>query len=188
MKSPFPGMDPYIEACGLWADFHNHFVEKIFDHLAAALPERYLARTGERSYVVLVEEEGKEHHTFLPNGGVKATLPVPDHLAGTTAAVTEPATETKAVSLWAFIDRRYRETFIEIYETEPEQRLVTSIEVLSPSNKRPGSEGWNVYLRSCRRCCSGPPTSWRSTCCAAATSCPCSTPGPPLPIRCSSAA
>ena len=20
MKSPFPGMDPYIEACGLWGD------------------------------------------------------------------------------------------------------------------------------------------------------------------------
>lgn len=23
MKSPFPGMDPYIEACGLWEGFHN---------------------------------------------------------------------------------------------------------------------------------------------------------------------
>ena len=31
MKSPFPGMDPYIEACGLWRDFHGHLIEKIFD-------------------------------------------------------------------------------------------------------------------------------------------------------------
>ena len=28
MKSPFPGMDPYIEACGLWGDFHSHLIEK----------------------------------------------------------------------------------------------------------------------------------------------------------------
>ena len=29
MPSPFPGMDPYIEACGMWADFHSHLIEKI---------------------------------------------------------------------------------------------------------------------------------------------------------------
>ena len=52
MKSPFPGMDPFIEGCGLWEDFHNHLVEKIFDYLAASVPERYVVRTGERSYIV----------------------------------------------------------------------------------------------------------------------------------------
>jgi len=31
MKSPFPGMDPYIEACGLWGDFHTHLIEKIYE-------------------------------------------------------------------------------------------------------------------------------------------------------------
>ena len=40
-----------------------------------------------------------------------------------------------------------RESFIEIYEQAPEIRLVTCIEVLSPSNKRPGTEGWELYLR-----------------------------------------
>ena len=30
MKSPFPGMDPYIEAHGhLWEDFHHHLIEDI---------------------------------------------------------------------------------------------------------------------------------------------------------------
>ena len=29
MKSPFPGMDPYIEACGLWEGFHNRLIAKI---------------------------------------------------------------------------------------------------------------------------------------------------------------
>ena len=29
MKSPFPGMDPYIEACGLWGDFHHELISEI---------------------------------------------------------------------------------------------------------------------------------------------------------------
>ena len=45
----------------------------------------------------------------------------------------------------AFIEEEFRETFIEIYEAEPEQRLVTCIEVLSPSNKRRRSKGWKDY-------------------------------------------
>jgi hypothetical protein len=28
MKSPFPGMDPYYEACGLWEGFHNRLIHK----------------------------------------------------------------------------------------------------------------------------------------------------------------
>ncbi len=70
MKSPFPGMDPYIEGCGLWEDFHSHLIEKIGEKLADAAPDRYLVRTGERSYVVLVESEGKRSHSFLPDVSV----------------------------------------------------------------------------------------------------------------------
>ena len=33
------------------------------------------------------------------------------------------------------------------YDATPEQRLVTCIEVLSPSNKRPHTPGWDIYLR-----------------------------------------
>ena len=47
----------------------------------------------------------------------------------------------------AFIEEEHREAFVEIYEATPEQRLVTCIEVLSPSNKRPHTPGWDLYLR-----------------------------------------
>ncbi len=46
-----------------------------------------------------------------------------------------------------FVELQQREPFVEIYEAGGDQRLVTSIEVLSPSNKQPGSDGWNLYLR-----------------------------------------
>jgi hypothetical protein len=61
-------------------------------------------------------------------------------------AIADPATGD-AVTMRAFIDEHFRENFIEIYKSDPEIRLVTCIEVLSPSNKRRGSEGWEQYLR-----------------------------------------
>jgi hypothetical protein len=59
-------MEPYIEVCGLWGDFHNHLIEKIAEKIADQAPERYLIRTGERSYVGMVESSGKTRHAFVP--------------------------------------------------------------------------------------------------------------------------
>src|SRR5207245_7934463 len=53
----------------------------------------------------------------------------------------------RSVSMRAFIATEYRETFIEVYINEPERILVTCVEVLSPSNKRRETEGWQLYLR-----------------------------------------
>jgi hypothetical protein len=109
MKSPFPGMDPYIEACDLWEDFHDDLIGDVKRELARALPKGYLARTRKRCYLELVEAEGKRRRALLGE----------DH----------------------------EEKFIDVYELRPERRLVTSIEVLSPSNKRPKSVGWKKYMR-----------------------------------------
>jgi hypothetical protein len=146
MKSPFPGMDPYIEYCGLWADFHTKLIGEIERDLAVRLPERYFIQTGERSYVVLAGTEGKEEKPFYPDLGLEAAEAKPAR-KGRGVAVAEPETVDDAVTMRAFIDEHFRENFIEIYESDPEVRLVTCIEVLSPSNKRRGSEGWEQYLR-----------------------------------------
>lgn len=151
MKSPFPGMDPYVEVSGLWEDFHQELIGEIKRALAQAVPERYLVRTGERSYIVLAEAEGKKSHPFLPDVSVMTPAgPEASSPTGGGTALAETATETAEsapVSMRAFIEEEFREAFIEIYETGPEQRLVTCVEVLSPSNKRGGSTGWDLYLR-----------------------------------------
>jgi hypothetical protein len=148
MKSPFPGMDPYIEACGLWGDFHNHLINMIADTLAEAVSERYLVRTGERSYLVLVEEEGKTAHPFLRDVRVtqREERKKPARKKGDVAVAEAPG-DIEPVALRAFIEEEHREAFVEIYEADPEQRLVTSIEVLSPSNKRANTVGRDLYLR-----------------------------------------
>ncbi len=138
MPSPFSGMDPYIETCGLWGDFHFHMIASIAGHLADVAPRRYLVRTGERSYLVFVDEEGKNSYPLPPKVGITS----PRGRKKGKAVLAETAHVMRA-----FIEEEHRESFIEIYETDPESRLVTSIEVLSPSNKRPGTQGWDLYQR-----------------------------------------
>ena len=38
MPSPFPGMDSFIEACGLWGDFHDNLIAELERNLAARSP------------------------------------------------------------------------------------------------------------------------------------------------------
>jgi hypothetical protein len=47
----------------------------------------------------------------------------------------------------AFVEEPVRESFIEILEAGTEERLVTCLEILSPSNKRPRGKGRSLYLR-----------------------------------------
>jgi hypothetical protein len=147
MKSPFPGMDPYIEACGLWGDFHLDLVSEIKHALARAAPERYLVRAGERSYIVLVEEEGKKEHPFDLDVSVTTKRREKQLRKQAGTALAEPTLEAEPVLMRAFIEDEHREAFVEIYEAAPEERLVTCVEVLSPANKRPNTPGWDIYHR-----------------------------------------
>ncbi len=148
MASPFPGMDPYIESRGfLWEDFHHDLISEIKGFLAAHVPGHYVVRAGERNYIVLFDaEEDKKRHVFKPDVGLMSATP---SAVGASAAAVLETTETaaEAVTVRAVISEEFREAFVEIYALEPERRLVTCIEVLSPSNKRKGTAGWDEYLR-----------------------------------------
>lgn len=144
-QSPFPGMDPYIEACNLWRDFHGHLIENIAEAVSARLPPRYVARTGRRSYIALVEAEEKRERHFEPDVSVTEPRRAPTRKDAGSAATA--IAEEEAVTLRAFIEEDFTERFLDIFELEPERRLVTSIEVLSPSNKKRRSAGWKKYLR-----------------------------------------
>lgn len=54
MASPFPGMDPYLEASGLWPEFHEHLVATLYQMLAPSLAEHYRLRTNLRRYEIEV--------------------------------------------------------------------------------------------------------------------------------------
>jgi hypothetical protein len=158
MGSPFPGMDPYIEACHLWEDFHSDLIGEIKRSLANQLPKRYVIRAGERSYVALTcSEDEEDKRTFLPDVAIasrqkssKATRKSKTSESGL-AVQRAPG----SVIMRALIKDEYREPFLEIRQIDPERKLVTGIEVLSPSNKRPGTKGWRLYYRKRRAFLSG---------------------------------
>jgi hypothetical protein len=137
MPSPFPGMDPYLEAAGGWEDFHDSFLTYVRDVLLDALPAHYVVKIQER--VTLVSLPTHEARQVVSEVGVSAMGDVrpAGGLATATVATVEP------VTLEHDLEEMATETYLEI-RRQPDRQLVTVIELLSPSNKElPGRE---VYL------------------------------------------
>jgi hypothetical protein len=147
MRSPFPGMDPYIECYGPWGDFHAKLISEIERAIADQLPERYFVQIEERAYVTLVETEGKEKRPFIPDVRVTAPRGKPSRGKAATATRPAPPLEEGVMVMEAILTEEFREAFVEIHELQGDRDLVTGIEVLSPSNKRKDSEGWVQFQR-----------------------------------------
>jgi len=144
-------MDPLIEASGLWGDFHDNLIADLARELAERVPDRYLVRLNARSYLSIGSDEARKF-PMLPDVSIKREQDRPDAAekpqsgskSGGTATLQAP------VVMYAPLEMEERESFIEIYDTLPERRLVTGVEVLSPSNKRPSTAGWDEYWRKRR--------------------------------------
>jgi hypothetical protein len=140
MPSPFPGMDPYIESPVHWPDFHVTFINTLRETIADTLPEAYFARIQEDA--VLLEPEPPAYKV-IPDVLVGADAP--NGSAVTSAhfgvATLEPTTLANIVALDPHI-----EYFIEIVRM-PEAKVVTVVEVLSPTNKRGDGRGLYVNKR-----------------------------------------
>jgi hypothetical protein len=65
MKSPFPGMDPYIEERDLSRDFRLGLMSEMSRAIAELLPERYVTRIKVRRYEPLGPEEEPEEEPFI---------------------------------------------------------------------------------------------------------------------------
>ncbi len=151
MKSPFPGMDPYIEQAGLFEDFHYSLIGDLAKALAIAVPDRYSVRKAERPYIVMSEDDGRQsRHAFVPDVGISKTSSPNNGSASVAVLEPETVVEDKSIMMQALVTEEHREVFIEIYLREPNRELVTCIEVLSPTNKRRGNEGWDLYQRKRR--------------------------------------
>jgi hypothetical protein len=140
-------MDPYIEAFGLWEDFHSKLIGEMERTLSSLVPDRYVVRTGERAYVAIGGPNGDEGHEFLPDVALASPHGTEDGGSTTTAAPEAGEPEAAPVVMQALFQAEYREVFLEIHQTDPNRRLVTGIELLSPSNKRRGTKGWRLYHR-----------------------------------------
>jgi hypothetical protein len=124
MPSPFPGMDPYLEAH--WLDVHTALVAASRRALNERLPEDLIARAEER---VAIESDAGRSSTLGPDVRVFEGIGLPPSREDR-AAVAELAPYHLVALVEPIIER-----FIEILDVNGE-RLVSVIEFVSPSNKR----------------------------------------------------
>jgi hypothetical protein len=142
MPSPFPGMDPYLEDPLLWPSVHHLLISHIGMTLNQLLPPGYVAAFGERVFVAGPDRD------IYPDVLLKEATETGagDSLShgGTATAVADPP--------WviAVMDDEVVESFVEIRALAEHQRVVTTIEVLSPRNKAAGSEGRQLYRQKQR--------------------------------------
>ena len=136
MPSPFPGMDPYLEGY-LWPDVHHRLATQISDQLMPLLRPRYVARIE----IQVVPDETPEADIGIMYPDVEivrarqsdSALPSASAATGALTAASQPITPA-ALSV-PLLDIEVRLATVEIRDTAS-NRLVTSIEILSPVNKR----------------------------------------------------
>jgi hypothetical protein len=125
MASPFPGMDPFLEGPE-WHDFHSRFVNAWCEAIADELPDDYVAKLGERVYLVETDPEVRKL--------IKPDVAVTHGGHASVVRATGMAAKLEPVTLPLEIIDGYSELYIEILH-RPELSLVAVLELLSPANK-----------------------------------------------------
>lgn len=145
-KSPFPGMDPWMER--RWGDVHQALITYARDQMQGRLPSELRALIQER---IVVEATPPAPRSFYPDVHVVEDSAHRDSGGGVAVAETEAPPVAAAEPL--LVRYQYQppvEGFIEIVDATSGDRVVTVIEFLSPWNKRPGP-GQDEYLRKQRQ-------------------------------------
>ncbi len=129
----FPGMDPYLEDSRIWTGFHARAIVYLCDQLQPLIEPRYIAAVEERVYV-----DGPQRDV-RPDVWVRRNT---QETPGQTLAVLD-ADEPIVVQVEGGIEAH--ESFVQILDRQTGQKVVTVIELVSPTNKAPGA-GRDLYL------------------------------------------
>jgi len=145
MPSPFPGMDPWLERPVVFPALHSGFIIYLLEALNARLPPGYVATNDARVYV---DPELRR----VPDVGVFGPTDPPAGGPGGAAALIRVGMLAVAAGVPA--SDPDTELYLNILSAD-DDRLVTSVEVLSPANKKPGEDGRAEYRHKQRECRAG---------------------------------
>lgn len=130
MPSPFPGMDPYLEKPGHWADCHSSLILAIRAALNTLLPARYVATTETHVW----SEDDEEIRVMLGGPDIQAVDLSGKPMNGGATVMTPP----RIVRLRK--PAAIRQRYVQVLDAD-RNRVVTAIELLSPANKTFGRTG-----------------------------------------------
>src|SRR6185436_4608036 len=124
MPSPFPGMDPYLEAH--WRDVHAALVIYARDALQTVLPSTLRARVEES--VLLETARGPSDHSLYPDVRVVEYVSKRGAMMRPKVAASETGVIEAEPLLVDIGPELITETYIEIIDRESGNRVVTVIE------------------------------------------------------------
>jgi hypothetical protein len=130
-------MDPFLEG-QVWKEFHDNFISEIQAALVPRVRPRYVVRFGERVYVEHASDGISRY--IIPDVTIVEGVSAHEPISGGGAAVM-----TQPVTIPVVMPEEVRELYLEVRLRETHE-VVTVIEVLSPDNKRTGSDGRREYL------------------------------------------
>jgi hypothetical protein len=132
MPTPFPGIDPYLEAQGYWEGFHTRFITYYCDVLNDLLPESYIAELGEKFH--LVELTPSEARRILPDIAIIEGDRKPSRATARRKQAGGILTLEPVTIPLPRITMEVRDVWIEIRRL-PKRTPVAVVEVLAPTNK-----------------------------------------------------
>jgi hypothetical protein len=128
MAVSFPGMNPYLEHPDRWSTVHNRLIVAIADLLTPQLLPKYQVDIEKRIYEVI---DG--NLLFLGRSDVSVQEPRQAQSDPTNRIATVPTTQPVRVTVP--MTEEMREAYLEVREVAT-QRVVTTLEILSPANKK----------------------------------------------------
>ena len=132
MEKPFPGMDPYLEAPSIWPDVQHSLIVAMSNQINQCLSADYV--TVISPYIAAEEIDFSGVHT-IHRSCANAVSKREGHATEVTVAPLEIGDLTKVPTRYARLELRSVDGDV----------LITSIELLSPANKRPGADGADAY-------------------------------------------
>jgi hypothetical protein len=124
-------MNPFLEQDDAWHDFHEKIIPAIAERLVVQVRPAYIVKIDEHVYVYELPPEPRR---YLGRADLSVSRSAADPIARETGGILLDAPEevrlpVRDVEELAFVEIRDRRS----------RELVTIVEVLSPSNKQPGS-------------------------------------------------
>jgi len=136
MPSPFPGMNPYLENPVLWPGVHHWLITELARSLTPQLRPNYYVAIEERVYELAGDDAV---WVGIPDNVVIG----PGEATGPSLTAVAPQPVAQPVSVTLPMPETVREGYLEVRQVTNDA-VITTIEVLSPKNKRSG-RGRDLY-------------------------------------------
>ncbi len=143
MPSPFPGMDPWLEDPAIFPDLHDSFIVEMRKAIMLRLPRPYYAALRNRVWVDLSLRHIEPDVDVL----------YPAHREKSASVATKKKPPRKLIAVEPIVvdddtvieNDDMEENYLEIFARHGGEQLVTTIELLSLTNKKEASRGREMY-------------------------------------------